>query len=659
MEQPSTLDRSVVEDEKTASVAESFARECREGLEAAKQQLPAILAVDGARTVENLLVPYNEMGINIEKSMATAGLYDAVHPDEKIRDEARACEKETAAFISELALNRKLYEAFTKVELSGLDSETQRLVKKTLEQYRRAGVDKDEATRKRLKAIEDEFIALGQEFQKTIVEDVRHIEIDAQKQPNALAGLPSDYVASHKADDQGIIKITTEYPDYIPFMKYADSGPLRLELYKQFKSRGDGKNEETLREILKLRAEKAKLLGYKNWADYITEDKMMGSGDNAEKFIARVTKTAAKRSKRDYKELLAWKRANLDKRAKVVEDWEKSYIENKIKLEKFSFNPQEVRSYFEYSAVQQGLLDITSKIYGIEYRADEEAELWHEDVSAYDVLRNGETIGRIYLDMHPREGKYGHAAQFTYRSGVLDVQVPEGVLVCNFPNPSKTEGKALMEHDQVVTMFHEFGHLMHHIFGGQRRWIDQSGVATEWDFVEAPSQMFEEWAWNHGTLSTFAKHAESGEPIAEDLVSRMRKAKKFGLGTQTAQQMFYAAISLNFHRTDPEALNMLEEVKRLQAKHTPFPYVEGTRFHTSFGHLNGYSAMYYTYMWSLVIAKDLLTPFQKHGLMNTHWTYKYRDIVLGQGGTKDAKDLVAEFLGREYNFKAFEKFLAN
>jgi thimet oligopeptidase len=258
--------------------------------------------------------------------------------------------------------------------------------------------------------------------------------------------------------------------------------------------------------------------------------------------------------------------------------------------------------------------------------------------------------------MHPREGKYKHAAQFTLRDGVTGKQLPEGVLVCNFPNP-RTDAPALMEHDDVVTMFHEFGHLMHHVLGGHHTWIRQSGVATEWDFVEAPSQMFEEWAWSYQTLSRFAKHHETGKTIPEELVAKMRKADKFGLGTQIVQQMFYAAISLGFHTADPAKLDQLEEVKRLQKKYTPFGYVEGTRFHASFGHLVGYSAMYYTYMWSLVIAKDLLTPFQKKGLMNTATTQKYRDAILVPGGTKDAAVLVKDFLGREFDFKAFEKYL--
>jgi thimet oligopeptidase len=201
---------------------------------------------------------------------------------------------------------------------------------------------------------------------------------------------------------------------------------------------------------------------------------------------------------------------------------------------------------------------------------------------------------------------------------------------------------------------------MHHVLGGHHHWVRQSGVATEADFVEAPSQMFEEWGWRYETLSRFAKRYQTGETIPKELVDKMRRAEKFGIGIQTVQQMLYAALSLELHQADPAKLDQLAEVKRLQTKYTPFRYVEGTKFHTSFGHLVGYSSMYYTYMWSLVIAKDLLTPFDKKGsLMATDVTYRYRDKILAAGGTKDAADLVSDFLGRKYDFKAFEKYLSD
>jgi thimet oligopeptidase len=555
--------------------------------------------------------------------------------------------------MTELSLNRELYEAFVALDTSKMDANTKRLVEHAIRDFKRAGVDKDEATRKRIREIKDELTMVGQQFQKTIADDTRTESF----KPEELEGLPEDFIKAHPKQPDGTIKLTTNYPDYIPFIQYAKDHEAKKRLYIQFRSRGGEINEKNLRKILKLRAELATLLGYPNWADYVTEDKMMKSGANAAKFIKRVVRVAQKRAKKDYRELLKAKRKEV-KGAKRVEDYEKSYYENKVKTDKYAFDPQTVRPYFEYEQTEKGLLQITSKIYGIEYKPvdPKEAKVWHPSVKAFDVMKDGKKIGRIYLDMHPREGKYKHAAQFTKQSGVDGVQLPEGVLVCNFPDPAK--GKALMEHDDVTTMFHEFGHLMHHIFGGQgKKWIDQSGVATEWDFVEAPSQMFEEWAWSHDTLKLFAKHHETGEVIPKDMVDKMRRAKKFGLGVQTLQQMFYASISLEFYRNDPDKLDMLGMVKKLQKKYTPFRYVDGTRFHASFGHLYGYSAQYYTYMWSLVIAKDLLTPFKKHGLMNTDWTYKYRDVILGQGGTKDAAVLVEEFLGRPFNYKAFEKFL--
>ena len=637
------------------SKVQAFAAECRAGLHKAQALLPQLVAVQGERTIANTLDPFNDIWIGIANTTDMASLMDAVHPDEAIRAEARTCERDASAFASSLRLNPALYQAFTSLDTSGYDAETKRLVEHTLRDFRRAGVDRDEPTRQRIKEIDDKIVELGQEFQKNIAEDVRHITLDSADE---LDGMPDDYITAHKPGDDGKITITTDYPDYIPFLSYAKSNERRKELYIQFKSRGGEQNERILGEILTLRAEKARMLGYANWADYITEDKMMKSAKNAADFIERVAKIARKRSNKDYAELLARKRKD-QRTAKLVEDWEKTYYENKVKAENYAFDPQSVRPYLPYRQVEDGLLAITARIYDIEYKSVPDAPIWHEDVKAYDVMRQGNKLGRIFLDMHPREGKYKHAAQFSYRNGVEGKQLPEGVLVCNFPNPRTSEGPALMEHDDVVTMFHEFGHLMHHVLGGHKRWATQSGVSTEWDFVEAPSQMFEEWAWSHDTLATFAKNYETGEPIPAEMVKRMRRADKFGLGAATMQQMFYASISLGFHTADPAKLDMLQMVKTLQAKYTPFRFVDGTRFHSSFGHLYGYSAIYYTYMWSLVIAKDLLTPFKKNGLMNTEWTYRYRDDILVPGGSKDAAVLVKDFLGRDYSFDAFKEYLGS
>ncbi|MBK9071901.1 MAG: Zn-dependent oligopeptidase [Myxococcales bacterium] len=633
---------------------EAILATCRQGIAEAQTALAEVLATKAAPSVATTLEKYNDLGIALGKSMAMAGLFSEVHPSEAVREAARTCEQEGSKFASELSLNRDLYDVLVAIDVSKENADTKRFVEFTLRDFRRAGVDKDAATRDRLKAIDEEMTKLSQDFSKRLAEDTRSIEID----PKELAGLPADYVAAHAPGPSGKVTITTDYPDYLPFMSYAESDSAKKAIYIKARTRGGMENEATLAQILGLRAEKAKILGFANWADYITADKMIGSGKNARDFIERVWKLADKRADRDYKELLA-QLQQTDKKAKAVGDWQKTLLEEQVKTAKYKVSSQDVRQYFAYDTVLAGLLDITSTIYDIEYLPVPGAVTWHADVKVFDVVRKStrQDVGRIYLDMHPREGKYKHAAQFTVRDGVAGRVRPEGVLVCNFPQP-KGDDVGLMEHDDVVTMFHEFGHLMHHVLGGGQRWVRQSGVATEWDFVEAPSQMFEEWAWSYQTLARFAKHYKTGEVIPEALVGQMRKANKFGLGTQVAQQMFYASLALTFHSEDPSKLKQLDTVKRLQDKYTPFRYVEGTHFHTTFGHLVGYSAMYYTYMWSLVIAKDLLTPFAKNGLLDPTATAAYRDKILAPGGTKDAADLVKDFLGRPYSFAAFEKYLS-
>jgi len=294
-------------------------------------------------------------------------------------------------------------------------------------------------------------------------------------------------------------------------------------------------------------------------------------------------------------------------------------------------------------------------MFGIEYRRLSDAPVWHSDVTAWEVVEQGRTLGRFFLDLFPREGKYKHAAQFTLASGVREGALPEGALVCNFPAPG--DQPALLDHNDVVTFFHEFGHLLHHLFGGHTRWAGLSGVRTEWDFVEAPSQMLEEWCWDASVLQRFARHGETGEPIPAALVERMRAADEFGKGLRVRQQVFYAATSLRLHDRDPSGLDTTALSAQMQERYTPFRHVEGTYFHESFGHLEGYSAIYYTYLWSLVIAKDLFGVFRREGLLDPRPAVRYRRAILEPGGGAPAAKLVQEFLGREASFDAFADWL--
>jgi thimet oligopeptidase len=619
---------------------------CRADLAEASRLL-GVLKAAAERSVATVLEPYNQVLILLGGVFARSELIAEVHPDAAMRDAAETCTKEAAKVDRDRLLDKDLYQALAAVPKSGLDADTARFVEHTLRDFRRSGVDRDDATRARLKELSDQMVELGLAFDKNIREDLRTVRVD----PSALEGLPADYIAAHPPGPDGKVAITTDYPDLLPFRAYSRSGAARKELYVANLNRGYPQNDEIFHKLLTARREMATTLGYASWADYVTEDKMIRSGTNAQDFIDKIARVSEKRAVADYQTLHARKRQD-DPEAIRVEDFERAYYEELVKKEQHDFDGQTVRPYFEFQQTSDGLLAITSRLFGVDYVKIADAPVWHPDVDVHDVFQKGEKLGRIYLDLHPRENKYKHAAQFTLVSGVRGKQLPEGVLVCNFAAPG-----ALMDHDDVVTMFHEFGHLMHHILAGRQRWVYFSGVATEQDFVEAPSQMLEEWAWDPTTLALFARHVDTKEPIPADLVRRMRSANEFGKGIQARHQMFYAALSLRYHSADPATLDFAKTLTELQTHYSVFPTVPGTHMYASFGHLNGYSAVYYTYMWSLVIAKDLLSEFQKHGLLDAATAEHYADTVLVPGGSKDAADLVSSFLGRPYSFDAYQRWL--
>jgi len=289
-------------------------------------------------------------------------------------------------------------------------------------------------------------------------------------------------------------------------------------------------------------------------------------------------------------------------------------------------------------------------LFGLSYRRVS-SSTWHPDVETFDVYRGKKLIGRFHLDLHPRKGKYGHAACFDIRPGIRRIQLPEASLVCNF-------SKGLMTHSEVTTFFHEFGHLIHHILAGDQSWFRFNGFGTEWDFVEAPSQMLEAWALDYKTLKRFARHHKSGKPIPESLVKEMQKADKFGRGIWVRRQTFYSALSLRYHQeADPKHANLFNIMQRVEKKYDIQKYPRGMHFYASFGHLNEYSAMYYTYLWSRAIAQDILSPFKKKGMYNREVARRYVEEILAPGGSRAAKQLIHNFLKRNWNLSAFRQWL--
>ena len=625
--------------------------QAREAIRLAREMVERLKS-GGAMARDLALLLFDDAFALLGNAAAQASLLRNVHPSAEAREAAERDEQEVDAAQTELSLDRGLYDALSRVDLSDADPVTRWLVEKGLRDFRRAGVDRDDATRARVQALREELVRIGQEFGRNVRDDAKEIFVD----PSELAGLPEDWLRARPPGEDGKVRVTTDPTDYVPVVTWAESAALRERLWRLQRQRAHPKNLEVLSRMLSRRAELARLLGHPTWAAYATEDKMIGSEVQAAAFIERIAAASGARMRRDHADLLARKQREVPGSGQV-DPWDAAFYSERIKLERHGADGRAARPYLEYGAVRDGILALTRQLFGIDYRRVASPEAWHPDVEAFDVVEGERPLGRIWLDMHPREGKYKHFAQFTRVNGQAGRRLPEGVLVCNFPRPG--EAPALLDLGEVRTLLHEFGHLLHHVLGGHTRFGAHSGVATEWDFVEAPSQLLEEWVRDPGVLRTFARHVETGEPIPEELVRRLDLAEEFGKGITVRQQMFYAAVSLELHRRDPEGLDTTALVAALMDRYTPFRHVEGTFFHESFGHLDGYSALYYTYMWSLVIAKDLFSVFQKEGLLTPEASMRYRKAILEPGGSRPAAALLREFLGRDTSFAPFERWLSD
>ncbi len=633
-----------------SAAAIAFAADCDAGIAEAGEIFDALESSEGPHTVDTTLERYNDLGIALYNGYAKASLYANAHPDETVREAGRECEQRFDEFNTRLSLSRPVYDAISAIDVSGEDEATRFFHEKQLRDFRRAGVDKDEATREEITALRESLLKLGQQFSKNIAEDVRSIELDSA---DRLEGLPQDFIDAHPPNDAGKIVITTNYPDYFPFSRYARDDAARKALTVQYMNRGYPENEPILEQLIEKRDRLAQILGYPRWAAYVTEDKMVGSAENAGDFIDKVAGLAKPRADAETEVLVARLRQDYPD-VESVGIWQRSFVDNLVREEQFEVDNKLIRQYFAYERVRDGIFSLISELFDVRI-TPWQTEVWDPGVESYELRDGDELIGRFYLDMHPRDGKFKHAAAFPIVPGIAGRQIPVAALMCNFPGGDGSPG--LMEHSQVNTFLHEFGHLIHFLFAGDHRWVGNSGIAAEWDFVEAPSQMLEEWIYDKDTLQSFGLN-ENGEPIPDELVARMNAARKFGRGVGNRQQMFYAAVSLNYYNRDPDSFDLLPMMKKLQAEYSPYDYLPDTHFYASFGHLDGYSAIYYTYAWSKVIALDMFSRFEQEGIRNTKTARDYRDKVLAVGGARPAAESVEDFLGRPYNFEAFAESLA-
>jgi thimet oligopeptidase len=631
--------------------ARDISNRCETELSQARRILDAILNMDRkGRTIENTLQPYDELVRIVTGVSAQAELLFNVHPEAPVRDAAHKAYLNAEKLLTELSVNNSLYQSIKAIPLSQADQVTKYSVWKILRDFRLAGADRNEETRAKIKVLREEISEIGTTFERNISEDVRSIKLN----PHDLAGLPEDYLDAHPPKDGNIV-ITTNYPDALPVFKYAHNEDVRRRLWMEFRGRAYPKNLEVLERLLERRHELACILDYDSFASLVTKNKMTGSAAAVRKFIDKLLKATKTRMRHDTELLLEWKRKDHPE-ASSIERWDLDYYTERIRSEQQNVDSKQIRSYFEFVQVRKGLFDLASRLFGVRFK-HVNVKMWHESVETYDVYEGRKRLGRVYLDMHPRDGKYTHMASFPISLGEKSKELPQCALVCNFPDPTKSLGRTLMDHSDVTTLFHEFGHLLHMIFSGQPRWLSTSLRDLEWDFIEVPSELFEEWTVRPESLRRFAKDS-TGETISIDLVERLRKSDSVARGLHTRVQIFLAAVSLAYYSQDPKSIDMTAVARELFQTYTTIPWPEGDHFQCSFGHLNAYSAAYYTYLWSQVIEKDLFSKFlASKTILDTKMARKYRRLILASGSKKPATEMVKQFLGRSFRTDHFQAWL--
>jgi thimet oligopeptidase len=460
-----------------------------------------------------------------------------------------------------------------------------------------------------------------------------------------------------------------------PVMTFARSAALRERMFLAYNTRAYPVNKQILLNLLAVRQEIAFVLGFRSWADMATADQMMGSAANVRAFIQKLNEASAEGARREHELILGYARGENGARGQQagleeIDIASRGYWYEQYRRKTFDFDSQSVRPYFPYEQVEAGVLSTAAKLFHVEFRRVE-VQAWHPSVAVYDVYDRGERAGRFYLDMHPRDGKDKWFSAAPIVTGVRGGNLPEAALICNFPGgssddpgliPPQQQGPVagdpgLMQYSDVVTFFHEFGHLMHAILGGKTEWVGLSGFATEGDFIEVPSQMLEEFFRDEKLLQAFAKHYQTGETLPSELIRKMKGAGAFGRADWMRSQLYYTTLSLDLHDRDPKDVDLDETTERLYREFQPWGWLAGNRMYASFGHLTGYSSNYYTYAFDKVIALDFFGQFDPADLLGGEVAARYRKAVLEQGGSKPGREMVRDFLGRDEEFSAMSSWL--
>ena len=623
--------------------AEEIAPFCERGLSDLSKQVSTLESKPAARAADAKKVfrEWNDLQIALEDLQGPVEILNNVSPDPKVRANSETCLVAVSKFSTDLLQSEKLYARIKAVKPG--DAIEKKLHQDVLEAFEDTGVSLPPERRARMKAILEKMELLSQEYARNIRDNNQKLTFT----PDEVKGLPADYLARAKRDDKGNYLLGFSYPEYVPFMENADNGEARRRYTTAYANKGTPKNLEILKEAMALRLEMARLFDLPSFADYATRRRMAQNPAAVNKFLGEVQVAVTELEKKEIEEIRAF-RAEAEKTPLAstrIDRWDISYWQQKLKQARYSVDQNALRKYFPTEATVPWALDVSSKLYGITFKRVE-VPVWHEEVQYYDVFdsTSKKRIAGIYLDLFPRDGKYNHAAAWPIRGvSTLAHRTPISVLVTNFDRTGFTG-------DELETLVHEFGHVLHGVLSNTR-YVSNAGTSVERDFVEAPSQMYEEWARSKASLALLPQYCKNPCPSIDDaMLKRLNAAHNYGRGIRYARQLMYASFDMSLHTaTAGDPLAMWQKIETA----SPLGYIPGTEFPGQFGHLmGGYAAGYYGYMWSEVIALDMLSRY-KGKLMDPAIGRLYRQNILARGSELRGNELVRGFLGREPNSKAF------
>jgi thimet oligopeptidase len=614
---------------------------CKKSLDGAQKRVHAL---EQHAPDKGWLAASDEMNAFAEDSAGPMDVVQNVHPDKAVRDAAQDCSQRWQEFLSTMQQNERLYRAAKAIKPR--DAIDREFLRRTMEGFEDAGVSLPADKRPRAKEISDRINDLGQKFNTNVRDDATKVPFTVEE----LAGVPENVWKDKPRDDAGRVLLGLEYPSYLPVMERGENGAARERMYRAKMNEGGDANLKLLGEIAQLRREYAGLFGFKSFADFQLRRRMAENTANTQKFLDDVKAVLTERELRDLAELKQAKAQHLKQPLDSVkiERWDVAFYTERVRRERYSVDQETFRPYFPPQESLQFVMKVAEKMLGVRY-VRVPATVWHPDVQAYAAVdvKSGKPIATLYVDLYPRPGKYNHAAVWSYRNGSTRIgRAPQAAFVVNMDRKGLTL-------DELETLLHEMGHALHSNLSATRYSL-LAGTSVQRDFVEAPSQMLEDWVYDKRVMKLFAQVCPSCKPVPDEMLDKALVARDYAKGVRYARQHLYASYDLALHAADaPEPMALWERMEGA----TPLGHVPGTKFPAGFSHIaTNYAAGYYGYLWSLVVAMDLRTAFDADRL-DPAVGMRYRQKVLAQGGQRPPKELVRDFLGRETNAKAFFDWL--